>query len=203
MRAANLGEPMAATPAHDWWVVLVSGIIAMLFGILAIVLPHITLFVLILLFGIYALIDGISSLARAFSAGKRGQRWIWPTLGGIVGIVAGVIALVLPGVTAVALIYIIGAWAIVTGIFEIITGISMRHEISHEWLMILGGVISVIFGALVLARPGIGALAIVWLIGFFALVIGVQRIMLALRLRNLQEQLTTGTMPGTMPPAAV
>ncbi len=187
--------------ARDWWVFLVRGIAAVLFGILAFVWPHITLFVLVLLFGVYALVDGILSLVRAFGAGQRGQSWVWPLVGGIVGIAAGIAAFVWPGLTALVLLYIIAAWAVVSGITEIIAGVALRHEISHEWLLILGGVISLLFGLLVFARPGAGALAIVWLIGFYAIVLGVVHIALAFRLRDWQQHEMPGGRAG-MPPAA-
>jgi Short repeat of unknown function (DUF308) len=100
--------------AHDWWIFLVRGIAAVLFGFLAFIWPHITLLVLVLLFGIYAVVDGVLSLARAFGAGQRWQSWVWPLIGGLAGIAAGVAAFVWPGMTALVLLYIIAAWAVVT-----------------------------------------------------------------------------------------
>ena len=204
--AAGFNGAIAKTLAVDWWVFLVRGVVAVLFGILAFVWPGITLLALVLLFGIYAIIDGIMSLTRAFSASKRRQSWIWPVLGGVVSIAAGIVTFVWPHLTALVLLFIIAAWAIVEGISEISAGIALRREISNEWVLIVGGVISVLFGALLFARPGAGALAVVWLIGFYAVVIGVQRIALAFRVRDLQRHLTAGQMPDTggmrgMPPA--
>jgi uncharacterized membrane protein HdeD (DUF308 family) len=200
--ASSFNGTVAAALARDWWVILVRGVVAVLFGILALFLPSVTLFVLVLLFGVYAIVDGILSFARAFNAGRRGQSWVWPTVGGVVGIVAGILAFVWPGRTVLVLVYIIAAWALVSGIAEIVAAVGVRREISNEWLLILGGVTSVLFALLVFIRPGAGALAIVWLIGFYAIVLGVERIALAFRVRDWQEHpLTRGGM-GTMPPAA-
>lgn len=201
MMASSFNGTVAAALARDWWVILVRGVVAVLFGILALFLPSVTLVVLVLLFGVYAIIDGILSFARAFNAGRRGQSWVWPTVGGVVGIAAGILAFVWPGRTVLILVYIIAAWALVSGIAEIVASISLRREISNEWLLILGGVTSVLFALLVFIRPGAGALAIVWLIGFYAIVLGVERIALAFRVRDWQEHPLNRGM-GTMPPAA-
>ncbi len=199
--ASKSGGAMGTLWAHDWWVVLLRGIVAVLFGLLAFFLPSITLIVLVLLFGIFAIVDGILSFERAFSASSRNESWIWPTIIGVLGIAAGVAAFIWPGITALVLLYIIAAWALLTGIVEIIGTIRMRREISDEWLFVLGGVLSVLFGLLVFARPGVGAIAVVWLIGFYAIVLGIQRIAVAFRMRDWQEHPTSGGAP-QMPHAA-
>lgn len=195
------GGAMGTLWAHDWWVVLLRGIVAVLFGLLAFFLPSITLIVLVLLFGVFAIVDGIISFERAFSASSRNESWIWPTIVGVLGIAAGVAAFIWPGITALVLLYIIAAWALLTGIVEIIGTIRMRREISDEWLFVLGGVLSVLFGLLVFARPGVGAIAVVWLIGFYAIVLGIQRIAVAFRMRDWQEHPASGGAP-QMPHAA-
>jgi uncharacterized membrane protein HdeD (DUF308 family) len=199
--ASKSGGAMGTLWAHDWWVVLLRGIVAVLFGLLAFFLPSVTLIVLVLLFGIFAIVDGILSFERAFSASSRNESWIWPTIVGVLGIAAGVAAFIWPGITALVLLYIIAAWALLTGIVEIIGTIRMRREISDEWLFVLGGVLSVLFGLLVFARPGVGAIAVVWLIGFYAIVLGIQRIAVAFRMRDWQEHPTSGGAP-QMPHAA-
>lgn len=193
----RLNGTMGSALTRDWWVVLVRGVVAVLFGLAAFIWPGITLAALVLLFGVFAIVDGMLSFGEAVSAGQRGQSWIWPAIVGVVGIVVGILAFVWPGLTALVLLYLIAAWAVVTGVAEVIAGIGLRHEISNEWLLILGGVISVLFGILVFARPGAGALAVVWLIGFYAIVIGVERIGLAFRLRDWQEHPLTRGLPGT------
>jgi uncharacterized membrane protein HdeD (DUF308 family) len=195
----RFNQTTATTLAHDWWIFLVRGIVAVLFGFLAFIWPQITLFVLVLLFGIFAVVDGLLSLARAFGAGRIGTSWVWPLVGGVLGIAAGVAAFVWPHITALVLLYIIAAWAVVTGICAIIAGITLFQEISNEWLLIVGGVISVLFGLLVFLHPGAGALALVWLIGFYAIVLGVAQIALALRLRDWQHREVRGGTAG-MPP---
>lgn len=200
--AAMRSEAMVPGLGHNWWMVLVRGVAAVLFGILTFVWPHITLLTLIVLFGFYALIDGIFLIGRAFTASERRSSWIWPALGGVVSIIAGILAFVRPGLTALALLYVIGAWAVVNGVSEIVAGFGLRHEIDHRWLLVLGGAISVIFGVLLLVRPSSGLLAVVWLIGFYAIVIGVVHIALAFRVRDLQMRPMSGIIPGTMPPAA-
>lgn len=195
------GGAMGSALTRNWWLVLLRGVAAVVFGLLAFFWPHITLFALVLLFGIYAVVDGIISLANAFGGEKRGQTRVWYALIGVLGIVAGIVAFVWPGITALVLIYIIGAWAVLTGIAEIIAGIGLRHETSSAWLLVLGGVISVIFGVLVFVHPGAGAVAVVWLIGFYAIIKGVEGIAFAFRLRDWQQHPTTGGMPG-MPGAA-
>jgi uncharacterized membrane protein HdeD (DUF308 family) len=199
--ASKSGGAMGTLWAHDWWVVLLRGIVAVLFGLLAFFLPSITLIVLVLLFGIFAIVDGILSFERAFSASSRNESWIWPTIVGVLGIAAGVAAFIWPGITALVLLYIIAVWALLTGIVEIIGTIRMRREISDEWLFVLGGVLSVLFGLLVFARPGVGAIAVVWLIGFYAIVLGIQRIAVAFRMRDWQAHPTSGGAP-QMPHAA-
>lgn len=186
--------------ARNWWAVLIRGIAAVLFGILALILPGLTLQVLILLFGVYALVDGIFAIMSAVRAlnRRRGFDWRsvgWPIIEGIIGIVVGLLAFFWPGETALVLLYFIGAWAILTGISEIVQAVALRRIIQNEWLLILGGVASIVFGILVFVIPGATALAIVWLIGLYAIVFGVLLIGLSLRLRS------TRTRGETMRPA--
>ncbi len=168
---------------RNWWALLIRGIAAVLFGILALAVPGLTLRVLIALFGAYALIDGIFSIVAAVRAIGRHGRFGWLLFEGIVGVIAGILAFVLPGLTALVLLYVIGAWAIITGIMEIVQAIELRRVIRNEWLLILGGAASVIFGVLLFLFPGAGALAVVWLIGAYAIIFGALLIALSLRLR--------------------
>jgi len=169
---------------RNWWALALRGLAAILFGIAALVVPHITLAVLIALFGAYALVDGVFALIAAGRAAERQTRW-WPlALEGVVGIVVGILTFAWPGVTALILLYFIAYWAIITGVFELIAAIRLRQEISGEWLLGLGGVLSVIFGLLLIIFPGAGALTIVWLIGLYSLIFGVALVALGLRLRS-------------------
>jgi len=168
-----------------WWTLLLRGMVAILFGVLTFVWPHVTLAVLILLFGAYALVDGIAAIIMGISQHGERERW-WATLiGGVISVGAGVITFFRPGITAVALLAIIAFWAIARGIFEIVAAIRLRHAIEGEWLMVLEGAVSIAFGVLLVAFPGAGALAVIWWIGAFALVMGVVLVMLSFRLRGV------------------
>ena len=154
---------------------------AVLFGIAAFAWPQATLTVLVLLFGAYAVVDGVFALVYAFGSGRpfRGTRIVE----GLASVVVGVIALAWPGITALALLYLIAAWAVITGILEIVAAIDLRKVIENEWLLGLSGSASVIFGVIVAVWPGAGALALLWLIGGYAIVFGGLLIALAFRLR--------------------
>lgn len=190
------GGSMFSDLSDRWWAIAIRGIAALVFGILAFVWPAITLIVLVLFFAAYAIVDGIFAILAGVSVKRNiptegGVKWWALLIEGILGIAAGVIALWLPGVTALILLYIIALWAVATGLFEIVTAIRLRKEISGEWLMGLSGAASVVFGILLLAFPGSGALAVVWLIGAYAIIFGVLLLTLAFRLRNRAKEAVT------------
>jgi uncharacterized membrane protein HdeD (DUF308 family) len=191
---------MVALMAKNWWLFLVRGIAAIAFGILALIWPGITLVTLVFFFGAYALVDGISNIIAAVRGdpGTRGHGWTVAILGAI-SVVAGVIAFVYPGITALALLYVIAAWALVAGVMEIYTAYRLRREITNEWWMALGGVASIVFGILLIAFPGTGILSLLILLGAFAIAFGVTQIVLAFRLRGLRDQ--TGPTPNATSPA--
>jgi uncharacterized membrane protein HdeD (DUF308 family) len=175
---------MLAMLARNWWALALRGLAAIVFGVMVFVWPEISLLVLVLWFGAYALVDGILAIVAAVRASGRQQRWGAILLEGIIGIVAGLVTLFWPGITALALVYVIAAWSILTGIFEIAAAIRLRREITGEWLLGLGGVASLLFGVLLMLYPGVGALALLWLIGAYALAFGVVLLLLAFRLRR-------------------
>lgn len=168
-----------------WWALAIRGVIAIIFGLAALLRPGIALEALILLFGAYALVDGVFAIVGVFG-GTRGStpRWLL-LIEGIAGILAGLIAFVLPGLTAVLLLYLIAAWAVITGISEIATAIRLRQEIRGEWALIVGGALSVLFGVILAILPGAGLLSLTWLIGAYALVFGVAFIFLGFRVKGL------------------
>jgi uncharacterized membrane protein HdeD (DUF308 family) len=172
-------------PRH-WWALGVRGLAAVIFGILAFVWPSITLAVLVLLFGAYALVDGILALVSAVRSGGE-QLWAL-LLEGVVGIVAGLAVFAFPGLTTLVLLLIIAAWAILKGILEVMSAVRLRKVITNEWSWIAGGALSVIFGLILLAAPGAGALALVWIIGVYAILYGITLIVLAWRVRELGER---------------
>jgi uncharacterized membrane protein HdeD (DUF308 family) len=181
--------------AHNWWAVALRGIIAVLFGVLALALPGITLGALILLFGIYSVVDGIFAIVSGVRAARRHERWGPAVLEGIVSIIAGAIALFVPLAAALAFIYLFAAWALVTGALEIAAAIRLRREIEGEWLLALTGVLSVLLGIFVAIFPGIGLLGLVWAIGAYAIVFGIVMIALAFRLRRLLPPQATPAHP--------
>ena len=172
---------MLHTLARNWWALALRGLVAVLFGLLTFVLPGITLVTLVLLFGAYALVDGIFNLIAFFRVASH--QWAL-LIEGVIGIIAGIVTFALPSITAIVLLYVIAFWAIFTGVFEIIAGIRLRKAITNEWLLLVTGVLSLLFGVLILFAPGAGALAIVLWIGAYALVFGVFLLALAFRLRG-------------------
>jgi uncharacterized membrane protein HdeD (DUF308 family) len=187
--------------SHNWWAIALRGVVAIAFGVLALLLPGLTLLSLVFLFAAYAIVDGaFSILSGARQREGRGRDWLL-VLGGILGIVAGIVAFVWPGITALVLLVIIAAWAIVTGVAEIVAAYRMRREIEGEWLLVLDGAVSVVFGLFLILFPGAGALAVVWLIGFFAIASGVMLLILAFRLRN-RDRASSGVRPEARSPAS-
>jgi len=170
--------------ARNWGWVALRGILAVLFGLITIVDPALTLLTLVLLYGAYALIDGIASIVSVV-ANRRGQpHWIAMLVGGVAGIAVGVITFVVPAITATVLVLLIAAWAIVTGVTQVVAAFRLRKEIRGEWFLMLTGALSVAFGAVLLARPTAGALALAIWIGVYVLVVGVAWIVVAFRLRR-------------------
>ena len=177
-------RPMLHALAKSWWLVLLRGIAAIVFGVLAFVWPGLTLLTLVLLYGAYALVDGAFALIAAFTGGAKPVPTWWLIVVGLAGIAAGLATFLWPGITALVLLVFIGAWAIVHGIFEIIGAIKLRKEIDNEWWLILAGAMSVIFGIIVLVAPGAGALGLVWAIGAYSVVFGILLVGLSLRLKR-------------------
>jgi uncharacterized membrane protein HdeD (DUF308 family) len=169
--------------AKNWWLILLRGLCAIIFGALAFIWPGITLLTLVLFYGIFALTDGVFAVAAAISGGTPAPRW-WLALVGAVGIGVGIATLLWPGMTAMALLLFIAAWAIATGIMQIIGAINLRKEIDDEWFLVASGVLSLLFGCVLALQPGVGALSLILVIGTFAIFFGVLQVSLALRLRR-------------------
>jgi len=186
--SASLSElPLARALGENWWLLFLRGLVAVLFGILAFAWPGLTLLTLIILWGAFSAADGVLALVAAFS-GKNSQvspRW-WLIIVGVCGIAAGAIAFLRPDVAALALLLLIAAWAIVVGVAQIIGGIALRKEIQGEWMLMLSGLINILFGVILVAQPASGALALIWVIGFFAILSGVSLMMLSFRVKRLK-----------------
>jgi uncharacterized membrane protein HdeD (DUF308 family) len=182
--------------ARNWWAFVLRGIVALLFGIMALVWPGLTILTLVYVFGVYAVMDGVFGVVAAWSIRSSGRWWVL-LMEGLLGIVAGVIAFVWPGVTSLVLLTLIAAWAIVTGILEIVAAIRLRKEIKNEWRLGLGGLASVLLGVLLVIWPQSGMVTISWIIGFYATVFGISMLSLGFRLRGLNKAITQGTSGAT------
>jgi uncharacterized membrane protein HdeD (DUF308 family) len=159
---------------------------AILLGLLAFIWPGITLFVLVIFWGAYMFVDGVFAIVAAVRAAGQEARWWLLLVEGILGVLVGIVTFIWPGLTALALLYLVAAWAIVTGILEIVGAIRLRREIEGEWALILAGVLSVIFGVLLAVIPApAGLLSLTWLIGVYAIAFGVIMLILAFRLRSM------------------
>ncbi|MEX2962519.1 HdeD family acid-resistance protein [Microbulbifer sp. TYP-18] len=189
--SALSGKPVIQVLSENWWLMLLRGVCAVIFGILTFIWPGLSLLTLVILFGVYALLDGILGLVAAAMGRHKATPLWWLIVVGLISVAAGVVTFLYPQITALALVLIIGAWALVRGIFEIVGAIRLRKELENEWLLILAGVLSVIFGLLILFRPGAGALALVWLIGAYAIIFGLPMIWLAFKLRKQNRALTS------------
>lgn len=178
--------------ARNWWAMMIRGIAAIVFGILAIGWPGKTFALLVLLFGAFALVHGIASIAGAVRRSRGHERWGGLLLEGIVSVAAGIIAFAWPAITGLALVLLISAWALITGITEITAAIRLRRYIQGEWRLALSGAISLVLAAFLFAAPAAGAVAIALAVGIYAIIFGALEIALAFRLRN---------WPGMLPEA--
>ncbi len=169
--------------AANWWLILARGLCAIAFGLFALVWPAMTLTTLVLLFAAFALIDGLFALVAAIGGEAPESRW-WLAISGIVGIAAGALAFAWPAITALTLLVFIGCWAIIIGALQIFGAIQLRKHIDNEWRLIAAGALSILVGVILLARPGAGALGLIYVIGAYALAHGVLLITLAFRLRR-------------------
>ena len=175
-------HPMLHALARNWWLLLLRGIAAIAFGVLTFFWPGLTLLTLLFLYGAFALFDGVLSLAAAIMGGAPAPRW-WLAIVGLLGLAAGILTFAWPGVTALVLLLFIAFWAIATGVMQIVGAIRLRKEIDNEWLLIFCGVLSVAFGLILIVQPQTGALALAFVIAFYAILEGVGLVGLALRLR--------------------
>ena len=178
-----IGQP-ADVFIRNWWFVALRGLVAVVFGVLTILRPGVTLAVLILLFGGFAVVNGVFTIVTAVANRHGESHWGALVVSGVLSIAFGVAALLMPGVTGVVLLYIIAGWAILTGVSEIVTAVRLRKVIAGEWMLVIAGVVSIVFGCLLVVFPGAGALAVTLWIGVYAAMVGILLIALALRLRS-------------------
>ncbi len=187
---------MITTLTRNWWALILRGVLALLFGLVAFVWPGLTILSFIFVFGFYALLDGIFALKAAWS-NRSSDRWWVLLLEGLLGLAAGVIAFISPGITALALLSVIAAWAILTGVLEIVAAIRLRQEIENEVWLGLAGLASIVFGVLLVIWPNSGLVTLSWIVGFYAIVFGISMLILGFRLQGLNKsikQRTAGTV---------
>lgn len=193
---------MVRALAQNWWALVIRGAAGVLFGIGALVWPPAAVAALVLLFGAYALVDGIFNIVAAVRAPRDGRRWAWLAFSGVIGIATGLIAFFLPGITALALVLLVASWSVVTGVAEIVAAVRLRKQIRHEWLWILSGLLSVGFGVLLFLLPAAGAVVLAVWIGAYMLVFGGLLIAFGIRLRSWvrTNRTSESDMPGRVVP---
>lgn len=173
---------MQNTLSENWWTLALRGLVGVLFGLIVLFSPSLSLLVLVFVFGAYAVVDGVLAVVAGIR-GTAGSRWLL-IVEGVVGVLAGVVAFAWPGITALALLYLVAFWAIFGGIAEIASAIALRREIEGEWALVLGGALSIVFGLVLAVLPGVGILSLVWLVGIYAIFFGASLLVLAFRVRR-------------------
>src|SRR5262245_29344153 len=181
---------------RNWWALALRGVAAVLFGLIAFLMPGVTLAALVLMFGAYSLVDGVFSIIAGIRAAERHERW-WPfVLEGLLSIVVGVIAFLMPAAAAFALLFVVAAWAILTGVIRIGAAIRLRKQIRGEWFLILNGALSVLLGILIMVIPGAGLVTLMWWLGAYATIYGITLLTLAFKLRSHRTRLGSGRPVG-------
>jgi len=180
---------------QNWWLVLLQGVLSIVLGVLALARPGVTLGALILLWGLFALLNGVVEVFSAIGAAGSHRSWGWQLAGGLVGILAGLVILRWPGLSALFVLYLVAIWAIMMGIVRIVGAIADHQALPHAWLVALAGVVSVLFGIAMFAWPGVGLLTLVYLVGSYAIVYGVITCVLAFRLHSLPERMAGRLVP--------
>ena len=180
---------LAKLLAANWWVLLLRGILAILFGVAAYAWPGLTLAMLVMFFAAFVFVDGVFDTFAAFAGRQENENWWVLLIEGLLGIAFGLITWMRPGITTMVLLLFIGFWAMATGILRIIMALRLRKEIEGEWWLVLSGLASVLFGLIVMARPGAGAMALLWLIGAWSVVVGIFLVILAFQVRSFGKKL--------------
>lgn len=176
---------------HNWWLYVLRGLVAVIFGVLALAMPKEAMQALVLVFGAFALADGIVTLIAGFGIAPYFSRWWMLLLEGAAGVGLGLLAIFLPEITARTLVYLVGSWAIITGILEIVTAIEFRQVLTGEWMLIFGGLLSIVFGGLLFVFPAAGEVSIVWMLGVYAILNGISELIFGFRLQRMTRKLDT------------
>lgn len=170
-----------------WWAIALRGVLAILFGIVALFYTGSTLLALVYVFGVFAVLNGVFAIVAAVRAGEAHQRWGWLIVAGVVGVAAGVVSFVWPGITALAVVFLVAAWAIISGVAEIGFALSFPDTLAHPWLAALSGAISVLYGIVLAVWPRSGAVALTWLLGIYAIAYGASLLYYAYRMQALRS----------------
>lgn len=186
--------------ARNWWALLLRGCLGVGFGVTAWAWPRPTLAVLVILFGAYAFTDGVFAIVSAVWVARRHKRWWSVAIEGALGILAGLVAFFMPGAAALGLLILVAAWALSTGVFEIVAAVRLRKQMRGEWLLGLSGLLSLVFGVLLIWRPAAGVVALVWTAGAYAVGYGVVMIALSIRLRRVSRIGLEERAPSVVPP---
>lgn len=189
----DFDQGMMMTLSGNWWMLLIRGLAAIAFGLLAYFYPGAALAALVLIYGVYALVDGVFAIVAAINQGEHHRPWGFLLFSGIVSIIAGLVTFFYPGITALVLLTIIAAWGIVRGVLEIAAAVQLRRVVPHDWLLALAGILSIVFGVLLIAYPATGLLAVVWLIATYAIIYGILEIALAMRVHRYSAPLAMGS----------
>lgn len=176
-------EAMNDMLANNWWAVALRGVVAILFGIAAFAMPLVTMLSLVVVFAAFSFVDGVFGIIMSVRGARKGERWVWLLLSGILGIVASAVAILWPGITVLAFVILVAAWALVSGTFMLISAFRLKIDHGRVWLVI-GGIASIVFGILLVISPFIGALVLTFWTGAHALVLGATLLVLAYKLRS-------------------
>ena len=179
--------------SRNWWLYALRGVVAIILGVVAFTRPVQALEALVLVFGAYALVDGIFAIIAGIASYRFFDSWWAVLLEGVAGVITGMLTFFWPNITALVLMYFIAAWALITGILEIVAAIQFRRVITGEWMLILGGLLSIIFSLMLFVFPGLGAVSMVWVIGVYAVFFGISEIIFAFRLHSLGQDIKTIT----------
>ena len=173
---------MIDTLVKNWWAFVIRGVLAILFGLVALFMPGVTMLSLVLVFAAYVIADGVFTIISAVRAAKQGDRWSFLALEGVAGIILGAAAAAMPAITVVVFVALVAAWALISGSFMLVAAFEI--EVDHgRWWLVLGGLASLVYGALLVIAPLIGALVLTWWIGAYAIVFGAMLLMFAFKLR--------------------
>jgi uncharacterized membrane protein HdeD (DUF308 family) len=180
--------PHVSELASNWWALALRGAVSILLGLVAFTMPGLTIVALVTIFGVYAFVEGVLAIMAAMRGIREHDRWGWMLVEGIVCIVAGLVAFFMPGVGALAIVWLVAAWALMTGVLEIGAGIRLRKVIEGEWMLILAGVLAIMLGFFIISRPGLGAVLLATWLGVYAIFSGIVTLLLAFRIRNWSHE---------------